>query len=137
MKDHHCPEYFSLAALAGGIYLVYSFERGLTDFNNIIRLHHIENLREHLLLNIQKVESDLYSRGALHAESNAALESHTTEIVNSINACFSCHHAPEVQERLEDLKHQIKQYEDSISLILTMRAEHSVFQGARECPSRR
>ena len=82
--------------MAGGTYLAYSFERSLSDFNNIIMLHHVENLREHLLLNIQKVKIDLYSQKTLHPESTVAIESHVIDMEKSISGCYGCHHTPDV-----------------------------------------
>jgi len=108
---------FSLAALAGGIYLAYSFERRLSDFNMIIELHHVENLREHLLLNIQKVKIDLYSQSSLHPESGAAIETHVIDMEKSINSCHECHHAPEVLERIADVRQQVDQFKGAIRLL--------------------
>ncbi len=105
---------FSLTAVAGGMYLAYSFDRRLSDFNNIILLHHVENLREHLLLNIHKVEIDLFSQKTDHPESRVAIEDDLIELGKSITGCYACHHTPEVVERLDDLREQIDQYKGEI-----------------------
>jgi two-component system sensor histidine kinase AtoS len=111
---------FSLAALTGGIYLAYTSERNFSDFNNIISLHHIENLREHLLLNINKVEIDLYSQKTVHPESRLAVENDLGDLEKSIHGCYSCHHVPIVQERLDDLNQQIEQYKSTVSMVLAL-----------------
>ncbi|HUJ18151.1 MAG TPA: PAS domain S-box protein [Nitrospirota bacterium] len=113
---------FTLGALTCGIYLAYSFDRRLSDFNNIIKLHHVENLRERLLLNIRKVEIDLYSLGSSQPESAAAVEGHVYDIKTSINTCYGCHHIPSVLERLDDLRQQIEQYDDAVKRLLSLRA---------------
>lgn len=105
---------FSLIALAGGIYLAFSFERRLSDFNQIIMLHHVENMREHLLLDVQKVRMDLYSQNTLHPESRMAIDGHVSDMKKSIKNCYGCHHYPDVVERLIDLQEQIEQFEREI-----------------------
>ncbi len=111
---------FSLVALVGGTYFAFTFERSFSGFNDIIRLHHVENLREHLLLNVEKVELDLYSQITLHPESTPAIENDVSELEKSINSCYGCHHSAIVQERLDDLHQQIEQYEDAISMMLAI-----------------
>lgn len=112
---------FSLVALAGGTYLAYSFERTLSDFINIIRLHHVENLREHLLLDIEKVKIDLYSQNTLHPESKVAIESHISDMDKSINGCYACHHTIDVEERLDDLREQINHFKAAINKLIVLR----------------
>ncbi len=105
---------FSLLALAGGTYLAYSFERSLSEFKDIIVLHHVENQREHLLMNIQRVKIDLYSQKTVHPESTVAVEGHISDMEKSIASCLGCHHEPEVDERLDDLRIQVGQYKKAI-----------------------
>lgn len=119
---------FSFVALTGGIYLAYTSERSFSEFNTIINLHHVENLREHLLLNVQKVEIDLYSQKTLHPESRLAIESDLSDLEKAINGCYSCHHVPLVLERLDDLRQQIDQYKSSIGMVLAIPQGTSVLR---------
>jgi two-component system sensor histidine kinase AtoS len=83
--------------------------------------HNVEILRESLLLNIRQVESDLYSQGTQHAESALSVESHMSELDNSINICFTCHHQESVLQRLRDLQHQVDQYGDEVRKTMMVR----------------
>jgi two-component system sensor histidine kinase AtoS len=105
---------FILAAFAGGVYLLLAVEHRISSFDRILKLYQVENLREQLLLNVQKVEADLYSQGTDHPVSAEAVENHLVNIENSIDACFECHHSRDVLERLDDLHQQIRQYHDAI-----------------------
>ena len=107
-----------LLASAVGTYLLVTIERRATDLNELIMLHEVEILREHLLVNIRRVESDLYSQNTRHPESIDAVASHVTEMQNTIKTCLECHHAPNVMERLHDLDHQIDQYSQDVSRIM-------------------
>jgi signal transduction histidine kinase len=43
----------------------------------------------------------------------------------AVNACFKCHHTPDVVHELDHLKNQIEQYESALSRVFTMRANKS------------
>lgn len=113
---------FTLAALVGGIYLLFLIERSSSNFDRIIMLNQVEIKRENLLLSIRKMETDLYSLQSEHPVSRAAAEEALSNIKVSINDCFGCHHTPAVMERLGDLRQQIDQYGDAVSMIVTLRA---------------
>jgi two-component system sensor histidine kinase AtoS len=110
---------FSLVASAGGTYLAYSYDRSLSDFKTIILLHHVENLREHLLFKIQRVKIDLYSQKTIHPESKMAVETHVTDMEKSMGGCFSCHHTRDVDERLYDLRDQVLQYKAAVNRVVS------------------
>jgi len=101
---------FSLFAVAGGGALIYSIVRSSASLNDLIKLHQVEILREHLLLNIHWVQADLYSQGTKYPESSDAMMNHVSTMVTAINNCFECHHSETVMERLADLRQQIGQY---------------------------
>ncbi len=107
-----------LLASAGGTYLLVTIERRAADLDRLILLHEVEILREHLLLDIRRVEGDLYSQGTRHPESVDAVVSHVDEMQDTIKSCLDCHHEPSVLERLYDLNHQIGQYSQSVSAIV-------------------
>ena len=123
---------FTLAALTGGSYLLLLIERSSSNFDRIIMLNQVEIKREHLLLNIRRVEADLYSLHTTHPVSQVAAEEHFTDIEISINECFGCHHTPAVMERLRDLSQQVDQYGDVVSRILTMSASEKRMQAEHE-----
>ncbi|MGE5172518.1 MAG: PAS domain S-box protein [Betaproteobacteria bacterium] len=112
-----------LLFLLGGIYLVRSIDSNASRFDEIIKFHRVEILRESLLLSIQRVEADLYSQDTQRAESADAVEGHVDEMSYTINSCFHCHHSESVLERLLDLQHQIDQYSNAVSKALILNAE--------------
>lgn len=111
---------FSLLAFAGGAYLIFTVEHSAANFDELIMLHQVEILREHLLLNIHRVQEDLYSQSTRHPESVDAMANHVGEMENSINTCFECHHVDAVLERFEDLQQQIGQYRHAMSSALVV-----------------
>jgi two-component system sensor histidine kinase AtoS len=122
----------SLLLLLGGIYLIGAIDTSTSRFNEIIMFHRVEILRENLLLDIRKVEADLFSQGTDRPESGDAVEGHVLDLVERINTCFNCHHEESVLERLHDLHHQIDQYGYAVNKVLTMKGDAGQFRAELE-----
>ncbi len=112
----------SLLLFLGGIYLIRAIDDNASRFDKIIMFHRVEILRETLLLNIRRVEADIYSQNTRYAESFEAVGGHVAEMVNTINTCFTCHHTEQVTERLGDLRQQIEQYGYTVNRMLALKA---------------
>src|SRR5208337_2187431 len=115
----------SLVFLVAGVYIITSIERTTSELNTLIKLHQVEILREHLLIRIKRVQSDLNLRSTRYAR---GIDTIVTDVMNmgaGVDISFRCHHAALVVERLADLKSHIKEYKDSLSRVLTIRANAS------------
>lgn len=115
----------SLIFLVAGVYIIASIEKTTTELDTLIKLHQIEILREHLLIRIKKVQSDLYLRSTRYARAIDTVVSDVMNMGAAVNVCFRCHHSREVTERLSELKAHIQEYKDSLSRVLTIRANVS------------
>ncbi len=103
--------------------MIIAIERSADNFNKLIMLHQVEILREHLLLDIHRVQEDLYSQTTRHPESRDAILNHVSDMVNGINSCFDCHHTDEVNERLSDIQQQIGQYSGALNRVLDLQVK--------------
>ena len=113
---------YSAIFLAGGIYIVVAIESGTSRLDTLIRLHQVEILREHYLIQIKRVQADIALRNTRHP---IQMDTVVRDVVNMgrvVNACFDCHHQPEVAARLQELKGDTEAYEDALSRVLTLRA---------------
>ncbi len=113
---------FTVIAGIGGSLLLIEINDGKKAFDELIKLHQIEILREHLLLDIRKVQGNIYSLGTNYPTSIEEIQANMEELSGAIRICYRCHHVPEVSERLDDLHQQIGTYSDAFSRILTMQA---------------
>ena len=52
-----------LMLMAGGIYIIATIETATSELDHLIKLHQVEILREHLLIQIKNVQSDIYLMG--------------------------------------------------------------------------
>jgi len=112
----------SFVFLLGGIYIVASIQKATSELDHLIKLHQVEILREHLLLQIRQVQSDLTLKDTRHARSIDFVIANVRNMEKMTATCYDCHHAPHVEARLNDLNRQTQQYKDSFSRALTIRA---------------
>jgi signal transduction histidine kinase len=112
----------SIIFIAGGIYIIATIERATSTLNDVIELHQVEILREHLLIQIKRVQSDLYLKNTRYARGVDDIVSHVRGMDDVIHACFECHHAEHVVEKLTGLNDQIEKYKGALSRILTISA---------------
>jgi PAS domain S-box-containing protein len=114
-----------LIFLLGGTYIIISIEISTSKLDHLIVLHQVELLREKLLIHINKVQSDLTLMNTPYASGIETVVDNTRFLKNKSSKCFECHHSNDVMKRLNDLNHAIDQYQDSLSRLLTMRANRS------------
>jgi signal transduction histidine kinase len=105
-----------------GIYIIVTIERATAKLDNLIKLHQVEILREHLLIHVKGVQSDLTLSGTRYATSVDTIVTHGIHMGKVADKCFHCHHAPDVLVRLEDLKAQEEKYKEALSRVLTLGA---------------
>ncbi|GAB4388371.1 MAG: hypothetical protein Kow0025_07230 [Thermodesulfovibrionales bacterium] len=113
---------FALIFMLGGVYIVMTIEKSTTTLDNLIMLHQVEILREHLLIQIKSVQSDLHLKNTRYARDVNTIVNHAQNMSGIVDTCFGCHHDGDVSERLQDLQNHIQDYKVAISRVLTMRA---------------
>ncbi|MFO0754164.1 MAG: ATP-binding protein [Thermodesulfovibrionales bacterium] len=123
---------FSLFFLLGGIYIIFTIERSTSTLDNLIRLHQVEMLREHLLMRVEKVQSDLALRTTQHARSAETVREHVRDMEKGAAVCFSCHHSAPVAEQLRELKSQVALYRDAIGRVVSRRTDARSLNGEED-----
>lgn len=113
---------FAMIFFLGGIYIIVTIEKTTKKFDQLIELHQVEILREHLLIQIKRVQTDLTLKDTHFARDVDVIVRNVRNLHNVLDTCFSCHHTNSVMERLEELKKQTGDYENAISRLLTIRA---------------
>jgi len=113
---------FTLFFLLGGIYIISTIETATSKLDTLITLHQVEILREHLLIQIKRVQSDLNLKNTRFARGMDRVITNVSNMELMTDTCFDCHHTIEIQTRLYDLKEDVVEYKKSISRIFTIRA---------------
>jgi len=105
-----------------GIYIFYTIQTGTAKLDELIRLHQVEILREHFLLQIKRVQSDLALKNTRYSRRFETVVLDVRNMERFVNACFQCHHTPTVEAALEGLRGMTHRYKDTLSTVLTIRA---------------
>jgi signal transduction histidine kinase len=113
---------FFIVFLVSGIYIISTIEKATERADNLLRLHRIEILREHLLIDLKRAQSDLYLKNTRHAQSIDTVVGHVQAMSTALNECFDCHHSEPVVNQMEDLRNRIAQYKSALSRVFTLRA---------------
>jgi len=116
---------YSVVFLLAGAYIIRSIQTATMNLDRLITLHQVEILREHYLLQIKRVQSDLTLIDTSHSRSFDTVVMHIVGMGKIIDTCFECHHSPRGTERLNALKKQTERYKEALSRVLTLRANAS------------
>jgi PAS domain S-box-containing protein len=109
---------FNIGAVTAMLYITETTEQ----LNSIIKLHQVEQLRRSLLINLQIVQSQLYTMNTPFSQDLDAIVESTLMLEKAASRCSECHHPPQLNNRLIHLKSLLKDYENHLSLYITIRA---------------
>ena len=110
-----------LLFIAGGTYIVVTIDSATAKLDHLIMLHQVEILREHLLLQIRKVQSDLILNGSNFSRSSETVAANVRAMQMISATCKDCHHRPDVQKRLDQLINDVADYKMSQQLFMAAR----------------
>ena len=113
---------YSVLFLFMGIYIVYTIQIGTARLNNLIKLHQVEILREHFLIQIKRVQSDLALKHTHYSRRFDIVLRDVRDIEQVIDVCFGCHHSAAVQAGIDDLRGSTRLYKDAVSRVFTIQA---------------
>jgi len=126
-----------LGFILGGTYIIISMETATSQLDHVISLHQIEILREQLLINLKKVQSDLSLKNTQHERSIDTVIENVRFLDKSMARCMDCHQSAAMLggatqatneyllRRLYELRNDIDEYKESLSRYLTMRANRN------------
>jgi len=116
----------------GGIYIVFSIEYATEKLDTLIQLHQVEILREHYLLQIKSVQSDLILKGTQYSRGFDTVVRNVIMMGVFVDTCYDCHHTPEIFRKLDALKGKTQEYANALSRVLTIRANEERLNHEKE-----
>jgi signal transduction histidine kinase len=116
---------YSAVFLLAGVYITRTIHTATKDLDRLITLHQVEILREHYLLQVKRVQSDLTLMDTRHMRDLNTVVTNVMNMGRLIDTCFDCHHTPAGTKRLTDLKQKTESYKDALSRVITLRANPS------------
>jgi len=116
---------FSLFFISGVGYIISSIEKSTSTLDRLIILHQVEILREHLLIQVKRVQADLTLKNTRFARSVDTVVKDVENLQGVADTCFDCHHNEEVTQKLKGISSQIGEYKNALSRLFTIRANVS------------
>ncbi|SPP99907.1 putative Histidine kinase [Candidatus Sulfobium mesophilum] len=113
---------FLLLFVLGVVYIIYSIERSTSSLDELIVLHQVEILREHLLIQVKRVQSDLSLKNTRYARGVDVVVKDVGNLQRVADACLSCHHNETVTGKINGIRGLIEEYKSSLSRAFTIRA---------------
>lgn len=93
-----------------------------TTLSRLIKLHQIEDLRQHLIISIQSVQSDLYTVHTMLGHKVDSIVDNVTKLDDAAAACGGCHHEPGIAKDIAEVQELIASYEEALSYYITASA---------------
>lgn len=112
---------FLLFLIGAVLTMIYTY-RATDDLESVIKLHRIEIIRQNFVINIQTVQTSLFTTGTIFGKELDDVVNKVSAMDNSIESCLGCHHAQAMTKRLEDVHSMIQQYKEAISFLVTSTA---------------
>ncbi|MEJ2254553.1 MAG: PAS domain S-box protein [Nitrospirota bacterium] len=111
---------FCLAMLVAGAYIIVAIERSTSSLGDIIEMHQVEIIREHLLIQLITMERDLNVLAPVSTEEIQKTRNDLRIVRSMAHTCTNCHHVPEVKARLDELQARVADFEVPLSRVLTI-----------------
>ncbi|VAX29850.1 Phosphate regulon sensor protein PhoR (SphS) [hydrothermal vent metagenome] len=112
---------FLLFALSGGIAIT-ALSQVTRDLNSLITLHKIEIIRQNLVINLQTVQTNLYTIGTSFGPDLDVIVDNVNSLDKAITTCTGCHHSAVLTRKLLRLKRFTEKYKEALSAFITTTA---------------
>ena len=99
----------------------------VSELNILIELHEVEEKRRSLIIDVQTVQSNVYTIGTPFAENLDTMTNNMMKIEKAADQCTMCHHSPQLLKGITNIQSLIKDYKEGLSsFILTEGSENSM-----------
>src|SRR5512143_1344080 len=96
---------------SGAIAATFYITNTTATLSRLVTLHQIEDLRQHLVISIQTVQSDLYTLHTMLAHKLDTIVENVNKLDASAAKCGTCHHEPRVASQIKEVRDLIGRYE--------------------------
>lgn len=112
-----------LLFLAGIITTLYIVNKTTANLDALLTLHKVEIIRQDLVINVQTVQSNLYTSGTLFGKELDHIVDNVLRLQDRVNTCNDCHHEPDIEEDILWLAKLTDQYKEALSYFITSTAD--------------
>ncbi|MBI4691759.1 MAG: HAMP domain-containing protein [Nitrospirae bacterium] len=106
----------------GAIITMFYILRVTSRLDTLITLHQVEILRQDLVINVQTVQSHLYTIGTSFGKELDVIVENVATLDSAIQKCSGCHHSPEISTKIIAIRDLTEQYKEALSTFITTTA---------------
>ncbi|MEW6429022.1 MAG: ATP-binding protein [Thermodesulfobacteriota bacterium] len=105
--------------LAGSGLSILHLSRTTGELRSLISLHEIEDIRQDLNLNVQRVLAYVHASPDEFSSNLNEIVQKIFSLSRAVNRCQTCHHQPDVQRELDEALENSKKFEERLSYMIT------------------
>ncbi len=106
----------------GSAFAILYIKNTTSSLGRLIELHQIEDLRQHLIISIQTVQSDLYTVRTSLGQKLDLIADNVTNLEMASQRCSTCHHERGIGDEIARIQSLVADYERSLSYYITASA---------------
>lgn len=112
-----------LLFLSGIAITLYIVNKTTSSLDTLLALHKVEIIRQELVINVQTVQSNLYTSGTLFGKELDVIIDNVLKLEDRVYSCTDCHHEAQVDKDLVSLQQLTEQYKEALSYFITSTAD--------------
>jgi len=112
-----------LLFLAGVVTTLHIINKTTTNLASLLLLHKVEVIRQELVINVQTVQSNLYTIGTSFNKDLDIIVDNVLKLNDRAETCTDCHHEPEMANEISKLQELTDQYGEALSYFITSTAD--------------
>jgi len=93
-----------------------------STLSRLLKLHQIEDLRKHLIISIQAVQSDLYTMHTMLGHEVDVIVDNVMKLDAAASKCSGCHHEPGIAKDIAEVQSLVRSYRESLNQYITASA---------------
>ena len=112
-----------LLFLAGIVATLHIIDKTTANLTTLLLLHKVEVIRQDLIINVQTVQSNLYTTGTSFGKELDIIVDNVLKLRGRAKTCTDCHHEPPVEKEILHLQKLTDQYQEALSYFITSTAD--------------
>ncbi|PLX46785.1 MAG: hypothetical protein C0613_15955 [Desulfobulbaceae bacterium] len=112
-----------LLFVSGVVITLHVIDKTTENLTALLLLHKVEVIRQDLVINVQTVQSNLYTTGTSFGKELDTIVDNVLTLRDRAQTCTNCHHEPPVEKEILELQELTDQYKEALSYFMTSTAD--------------
>jgi signal transduction histidine kinase len=112
-----------LLFLGGIVTTLHIINKTTANLTTLLLLHKVEVIRQDLVINVQTVQSNLYTIGTSFGKELDIIVDNVLKLRDRAQTCSDCHHEERMEKEIHHLQELTDQYQEALSYFITSTAD--------------